>query len=131
MDAIKECLPEKFKYKILKSDYSTLKSTSDEPAQNENVTLHDELDLSDKENNASDLFSSESESEIDVSDDDEPPNKKGKIDPSQMLENFDKACLQMRNLFEQNASDEFLLKSMKSFTTNASKLQGRLVSSSP
>jgi hypothetical protein len=29
MDAIKECLPEKFKYKILKSDYSTLKSTSD------------------------------------------------------------------------------------------------------
>jgi MULE transposase domain len=94
-----------------------------EPAQNENVTLDDELDLSDKENNASDLLSSESESEIDVSDDDEPPNKKGKFDPSQMLENFDKACLQMRNLFEQNASDEFLLKSMKSFTTNASKLQ--------
>jgi hypothetical protein len=73
----------------------------------------------DKENDQNDWEYSES----DISDFDEPPDKKCKVDTKQIVENFESACQHIQSLFLENSSDDFLLKSMKKFSANALKLQ--------
>jgi hypothetical protein len=52
-----------------------------------------------------------------------PPVKKPRLDAQAIISEFKNAYLNMKELLEQNTTDDFVLKSVQTFSSSAKKLQ--------